>query len=323
MYMHRKFLRRCFLLSALFCFVAICLANASAQDAVAAEGASTAIKTDVAAVRGTIESVKEFLATKGADYGLKILAALFIFFVGKWLTRILTDFIGRAMSKAKLEPTLISFVKNLCYAGMIVFVAIAALSALGIQTAQFIAVVGAAGLAIGLALQGSLSNFASGVLLVVFKPFTVGDFVELAGTKGTVQAVHIFNTVLNTMDNIRVIIPNAQVTGGVISNFTVNGTRRVDLVFGISYGDDINKAREVIEGVLATDERVLKEPAPKVAVLALADSSVNFAVRPWVKPADYWGVYFDVTAEVKLALEAAGITIPFPQRDVYIKEKTA
>ena len=321
--MNRTLLRGCFLLSILFCFVIIGLMNASAQDTVAAEGASTALKTDVAAVRGTIESVKEFLATKGVDYGLKILAALVIFFVGKWLTEILTNLIGRAMSKAKLEPILVSFVKNVCYAGLIVFVAIAALSALGIQTAQFIAVVGAAGLAVGLALQGSLSNFASGVLLVIFKPFTVGDFVELAGTKGTVQAIHIFTTVLNSPDNIRVIIPNAQVTGGVISNFTINGSRRVDLVFGISYGDDINKAKEVIEGVLAADKRVLKDPAPTVAVLALADSSVNFAVRPWVKPTDYWGVYFDVTAEVKLALEAAGITIPFPQTDVHIKEKTA
>jgi small conductance mechanosensitive channel len=223
------------------------------------------------------------------------------------------------MTRAKIELTLVSFVKNVCFVGLIVFVAIAALSALGIQTAQFIAVIGAAGLAIGLALQGALSNFASGVLLIMFKPFKVGDFVELAGIKGTVQAVHIFNSVLNTLDNIRVTIPNAQVTGGSILNYTINGTRRVDLVFGISYGDDINKARKAIEDVLAGDSRVLKEPAPTVAVLALADSSVNFAVRPWVKPTDYWNVYFDVTAKVKLALERNGITIPFPQRDIYIK----
>src|SRR4030042_1103544 len=181
--MNRTLLRRCFLLSIILCFVFIGFMNAFAQDTMAAEGASTALKTDVAAVRGTIESVKEFLATKGADYGLKILAALVIFFVGKWLAGIFTNLIGRAMSKARVEPTLVSFVKNVCYVGLIVFVPIAALSALGIQTAQFIAVVGAAGLAVGLALQGSLSNFASGVLLIMFQPFKVGDFVELAGGK--------------------------------------------------------------------------------------------------------------------------------------------
>jgi small conductance mechanosensitive channel len=302
---------------------------AGIADAMAQEAATTGTKTqtgplvDMATVRSTLDSVEEFLATKGVDYGLKILAALVIFLVGKWLAGVISNLIGRAMTKAKIELTLVNFVKNVCYVGLIVFVAIAALSALGIQTAQFIAVIGAAGLAVGLALQGSLSNFASGVLLIMFKPFVVGDFVELAGTKGTVQAIHIFNTVLNTLDNIRVTIPNAHVTGGSILNYTVNGTRRVDLVFGVSYGDDINKARKVIEGVLAGDSRVLKAPAPTVAVLALGDSSVNFVCRPWVKPTDYWDVYFDVTARVKIALESNGLTIPFPQRDVHIKDKTA
>jgi small conductance mechanosensitive channel len=314
---------RSFLLLSFLCVVFVGVANVAAQEATAAEEKTgTGMTVDMAAVRSTFNSVEEFLATKGVDYGLKILAALVIFFVGKWLAGVLTNLIGKAMSKARVEPTLVSFVKNVCYVGLIVFVAIAALSALGVQTAQFIAVVGAAGLAVGLALQGSLSNFASGVLLIMFQPFKVGDFVELAGVKGTVQAIHIFNTVLNTMDNIRVTIPNAQVTGGSILNYTINGSRRVDLVFGVSYGDDINKAKEVIEGVLATDKRVLKDPAPTVAVLALADSSVNFVCRPWVKPADYWDVYFDVTAEVKLALERNGLTIPFPQRDVHIKGKS-
>jgi small conductance mechanosensitive channel len=302
----------------IFAFVTSAIAQEAATDETKP---GTGVTMDMATVRSTLDSVKEFLATKGVDYGLRILAALAIFFIGKWLALILTNLIGRAMTRARIELTLVNFVKNVCYVGLIVFVAIAAMSALGIQTAQFIAVVGAAGLAVGLALQGSLSNFASGVLLIMFKPFKVGDFVELAGTKGTVQAVQIFNTVLNTLDNVRVTIPNAQVTGGSILNYTVNGTRRVDLVFGISYGDDINKAKKVIEGVLADDARILKEPAPTVAVLALADSSVNFAVRPWVKPTDYWGVYFDVTAKVKLALEKNGLTIPFPQRDVHMKSQ--
>jgi len=260
------------------------------------------------------DKIYEYLMT----YGLQILAAAAIFIVGRWVAKIISKLIGRALVKAKVERTLTTFVENVSYVVLLVFVIIAALAKLGVQTAQFIAVIGAAGLAIGLALQGSLSNFASGVLLIIFKSFKVGDFVELAGVKGTVQAIQIFNTVLNTLDNVRVTIPNAQVTGASIMNYTVNGKRRVDLVFGISYGDDINKAKQVIEGVLAENNRVLKEPAPTVAVLALGDSSVNFAVRPWVKPADYWDVYFDVTARVKLALDANGITIPFPQRDVHI-----
>lgn len=300
---------------------------ACAKNVFAQEEAATKTKTgtvvDMATVRSTLDSVKEFLATKGVDYGLKILAAILIFVVGKWIAKFLSNLIGKAMSKAKLEPTLVTFVKNLCYVGLIVFVAIAAMSALGIQTAQFIAVVGAAGLAIGLALQGSLSNFASGVLLVIFKPFQAGDFVEVAGVKGTVQAVQIFNTVLNSPDNVRVTIPNSQITGSSIMNYTVNGTRRLDLVFGVSYDDDINKAQKVIEGVLAKDDRILKEPAPTVAVYELADSSVNFVCRPWVKAADYWTMWFDLTAKVKVALEGAGLTIPFPQRDVHMFKETA
>ncbi len=317
--MKRAVRRRYCLLSVLSCVIFVATANAASEQTQTKTGTGV----DMATVRNTYEAVKEFLATKGIEYGLKILAAVVIFFVGKWLAMVLANLISRAMTKARIEPTLVSFVKNVCYVGLVVFVAIAAMSALGIQTAQFIAVVGAAGLAVGLALQGSLSNFASGVLLVLFKPFKVGDFVELAGTKGTVQAIHIFNTVLNSPDNIRVTIPNAQVTGSSILNYTVNGSRRVDLVFGISYEDDIHKAKQVMEGVLAADNRVLKEPVPTVAVLELADSSVNFVCRPWVKPADYWDVYFDVTGKVKLALEAAGVTIPFPQQDVHIKGKTA
>ena len=177
-------------------------------------------------------------------------------------------------------------------------------------------------MAVGLALQGSLSNFASGFLMIIFRPFKVGDFIEAAGTKGTVHEIQIFNTIINTPDNVRAIIPNAKITDENIFNYTVNGKRRVDLVIGISYEDNLKTAKKIIENVLASDERVLKDPSSTVAVSELADSSVNFVVRPWVKAADYWDIYFDMTANIKLALDENGISIPFPQRDVHIKNET-
>jgi len=254
-----------------------------------------------------------------AEYGLRIVAALLIFLVGRWVVRLLSALVAKAMKTAKVDETLIPFLENLAYSAMLIFVVIAALAATGVQTASVIAVLGAAGLAVGLALQGSLANFASGVLLLVFKPFRMGDFVEIGGAKGTVQAIHVFNTVLNSPDNVRIIVPNAQVTGGSILNYTVNGTRRVDLVVSVSYNDDLKKARRVFEGVLAQDKRILADPAPAVAVSAMADSSINFVVRPWVKAADYWDVYFDLTEKLKLAVEENGMSIPFPQRDVHVK----
>jgi small conductance mechanosensitive channel len=223
------------------------------------------------------------------------------------------------MTKAKVDETLVRFVKDLCYVALLTFVIIAALANVGIQTASFIALIGAAGLAVGLALQGSLANFAAGVLMLIFKPIRVGDFVEAGGAKGTAKEIGIFTTVLSSPDNVRIIVPNSQVMGSTISNYTINGTRRVDMVIGVSYEDDLKKAKEVIEGVLATDERILPDPAPVVAVSALADSSVNFVVRPWVNVADYWGTYFDLTERIKVALDENGITIPFPQRDVHMK----
>jgi small conductance mechanosensitive channel len=254
-----------------------------------------------------------------AEYGLKVVGALLIFLVGRWVAKLLSSVAAKAMSKARVDATLIPFLENLAFTAMLVFVVIAALAAIGVQTASFIAVLGAAGLAVGLALQGSLANFASGVLLLVFKPFRVGDFVEIGGMKGTVTAVHVFNTVLNAPDNVRITVPNAQVTGGSILNYTINGTRRVDLVVSVSYGDDLKLARRVLENVLATEPKVLREPAPTVAVSKMGDSSIDLVVRPWVKPADYWDVYFDLTEKLKVAIEENGMTIPFPQRDVYIK----
>lgn len=265
-----------------------------------------------------LQKIYEYLA----EYGLKVLGAIIIFLIGRWLAKFLSQWIEKALVKAHIDKTLAKFIKNLSNILILVCVIMAALAPLGIETAQFAVALGAAGLAIGLALQGSLSNFASGFLLIIFHPFKVGDFIEAAGTKGTVKEIQIFNTIVNTPDNIRVIIPNAKVTDGNILNYTTNGTRRVDLIIGISYEDDLRTAKSIIERVLASDERVLNEPNPTVAVSELADSSVNFVVRPWVNAADYWNTYFDMTAKIKLALDENGITIPFPQRDVHIKNET-
>jgi small conductance mechanosensitive channel len=202
-----------------------------------------------------------------------------------------------------------------------VFVVIAALNKLGVQTTSFIAIIGAAGLAVGLALQGSLANFAAGVLLIIFKPFKVGDFIAAAGTLGTVKEIQIFNTVLDHFDNRRIVVPNAKLTGDNITNFSAIEKRRVDLVFGISYSDNIKKAKEALEKVVTSDSRVLKDPKPVIAVSELADSSVNLVCRPWVKPGDYWDVYFDTLEKGKMELENNGITIPFPQRDVHMYQE--
>ncbi len=266
-----------------------------------------------------VDKIYEYLAT----YWLQVLAAVIIFVVGRWLAKVISNLVANAMIKAKVDATLANFVKNLCHIALLTFVVIAALKKLGIPMTEFTVIVGAAGLAIGFALQGSLANFAAGVMLIIFKPFKVGEFVELAGKMGTVKEIQIFNTILNSPDNVRIIIPNNQVTGSDIKNFTVNGTRRIDLVIGVSYEDDLKKTQKVIEEVISSDERVLKEPAYTVAVSELADSSVNFVVRPWVNAADYWGVRFDLIEGIKLALDKNGITIPFPQHDIHMKSEVA
>ena len=267
-----------------------------------------------------MESILEKLLVFAKTYGPNLIAAILILIIGKWVARLLSNLIEKIMIKSKIEKTLASFVKNISYVALFVFVIIAALGKLGIQTTSFIAVLGAAGLAVGLALQGSLANFAAGVMLILFKPFKIGDFIDAAGTMGTVKEIHIFNTILSTPDNRRVIVPNSKVTGDNITNFSAIENRRIDLVFGISYDDNIKKAKEALEGVVSVDNRVLKDPAPTIAVSELGDSSVSLVCRPWVKPADYWAVYFDTLEKGKLALESAGITIPFPQTDVHIFE---
>jgi small conductance mechanosensitive channel len=265
-----------------------------------------------------MEALMEKMYEYVALYGMNIVAALLIFIVGKWLAKIATNVLGTLLEKAKVEQTLVSFIRNLIYVGFIIFVIIAALSKLGVETTSFVAVLGAAGLAVGLALQGSLANFAAGVLLIMFKPFKVGDFAQVAGETGTIKEINIFNTVLHTMDNLRKIVPNSKVTGDTITNYTDVDMRRVDLTFGISYSDNIKTAKDALERVVAADARVLKSPAPTIAVAELGESSVNLVCRPWCKPSDYWSVYFDITEKGKLELEKSGITIPFPQRDVHL-----
>ena len=254
-------------------------------------------------------------------YALDVVLSLIIFILGRWVAKAVIGLVRRLMSKKGVDQTLSRFVTSLLFALLMAVVIIAALGQLGVQTTSLVAIVGAAGLAIGLALQGSLSNFASGVMLIVFRPFKAGDFIEAAGVSGAVEEVSIFNTTLKTPDNKIVIVPNAQVTGGSIVNYSAEDMRRIDLVFGIGYGDDIRRAKQVIESVLAEDERILKHPAPTVGVVELGASSVNLAVRPWVRTADYWDVFFATNERMKQRFDAEGITIPFPQRDVHIHQR--
>jgi small conductance mechanosensitive channel len=253
-------------------------------------------------------------------YGIRIVGSIVIFIVGKWLARLFTKIIKKIMARSNFDETLAAFLGNLTYILVLTFVVVAALSNLGINTTSFIAVLGAAGLAVGLALQGSLSNFGAGVLLVIFKPFKVGDFVDAGGAMGTVEEISIFTTKLKSPDNREVIVPNSNIVSNNITNFSAKDTRRVDLVFGVSYGDDLKMVKQELVNIIGEDSRVLKEPAPVIAVSELADSSVNFVVRPWVKSADYWDVYFDVKERVKMRFDEKGIVIPFPQHDVHISK---
>ncbi|HPE46720.1 MAG TPA: mechanosensitive ion channel, partial [Deltaproteobacteria bacterium] len=223
-------------------------------------------------------------------------------------------------TRRKVDPTIVSFVEHLVYIALLTFVVIAALAQLGIQTTSFIAVIGAAGLAIGLALQGSLANFAAGFLMIIFKPFKAGDYIDGGGASGIVEKIEVFTTTLNTLDNKVVIIPNAKMMGDNITNYSAKELRRVDLDFGVSYGEDIDKVRKCIQDVISADARILKDPAPAILVKELANSSVVFQVRSWVKGSDYWGVYFDVIEAVKKGFDEQGVSIPFPQMDVHVHE---
>ena len=268
-----------------------------------------------------MEELTKEIQTIFTAYGLIVLGALATLVIGIWIAKWLAKKSSKLLDKRSVDPTLTKFVTSLLKITLITFVIISAISQIGIETTAFIAIIGAAGLAIGFALQGSLSNFASGVMLIIFKPIKLGDYIEGGGASGTVETIGIFVTTLVTPDNKVIIIPNSSLTGSNIVNYSAKDTRRVDMVFGIGYGDDIDKAKNVIKSVIDNDSRILEDPAPKIVVSELADSSVNFNVRPWVNRGDYWGVYFDVTEQIKKKFDEQNISIPFPQRDIHMYQE--
>ena len=260
----------------------------------------------------------ELVQTKGIDFGINLVIALLIFYVGRMVIGLVTRALRKVMQRQEVDTTLEKFVCNVVRMALLVVVIIAAISQLGIETTSFIAIFGAAGLAVGLALQGSLSNFAAGVLIVLFRPYQVGDYVEAAGISGTIEQVQILTTILTTPDNKQIIVPNSQIMDSIITNYSAKDTRRVDMTVGVSYDDDLDKVRRTLEELVASEDRILDDPACTIAVLELADSSVNFVVRPWVKSSDYWGVTFDLTEAIKKRFDKDGISFPFPQQDVHL-----
>jgi small conductance mechanosensitive channel len=254
----------------------------------------------------------------GMNYAPQLVLALLTLFVGLWIIKAVGAGAKAGFNRSGIEPTLQNFLLSLINVGLKALLVISVASMIGVETTSFIAVLGAAGLAVGLALQGSLANFAGGVLILLFRPFKVGDFIEGSGQMGTVREIGIFHSVMTTGDNKTIIIPNGALSNSAITNFSKQATRRVDIVFGIGYDDDLRKAKDVIKGLIEADERILKEPAPLVVISSLGDSSVNITTRSWVDAANYWPVFFDLTENVKLAFDANGISIPFPQTDVHL-----
>jgi len=250
-------------------------------------------------------------------YAMNILFAIATLIIGFIAARIIAGGFARVLTKRKLDSTIVDFVSNMVRYAIVAFVVVAALGRIGVETTSFVAIIGAAGLAVGLALQGSLSNFASGVLIIALRPFKAGEYIEAAGTAGVVESVQIFSTTLTTADNKYVVVPNSSILSGNIVNYSRKATRRIDLVIGVSYSADLAKTKAVLEAVLAANEKVLPTPAPQVAVAELADSSVNLVVRPWVNGGDYWPVRFELMEAIKNGLDEAGIEIPFPQLDVH------
>jgi small conductance mechanosensitive channel len=266
-----------------------------------------------------VEAVIDKLVTFSTTYGLKIIGAILILIVGRIAAGMARNMMRKML--AKQEPSIISFVGSLSYILVLAFAVLAALAKFGIQTASFIAVLGAAGFAIGFALQGSLANFAAGVLILVLRPYRTGDYIDAAGVAGTVKEIELFTTELATPDNVKIMVPNGKIYGDIIKNYSANDTRRVDLVVGIGYDCSIQKALEVAKKLIKEDKRILSDPAPQIAVSELADSSVNLVVRPWVKNEDYWALRFDLTQKIKEAFDQNGIEIPFPQRVVHMISK--
>ncbi|GAB5539977.1 MAG: mechanosensitive ion channel [Salibacteraceae bacterium] len=263
------------------------------------------------------ESIIELIKSYVVEYGMMLIGAIVALLIGLWIIKAIVNSLGSVMSKKNVDPSLIPFLKSLLGALMKIALFVSIASMVGIEMTSFIAILGAAGLAVGLALQGTLANFAGGVMILLFKPFKVGDFVEAAGFSGTVKEIQIFNTIMNTPDNKIIIIPNGNLANSAMTNYSTMSTRRVDFSFGIDYGDDFEKAKSILERLIAADERILKDPAHLVRVGELADSSVNITVRVWVNSADYWAVHFDMIENVKKTFDQEGISFPFPQMDVH------
>jgi len=266
-----------------------------------------------------LEQLNQFASDNIIPFGYNLIAALIIFIIGKWVASRVGNGVDGVLSK-KLDPTVSRFVGNLANIALLAVVVIAALDRLGLETTSLIAIVGAAGLAVGLALKDSLGNFASGVMLIVFRPFKVGDFVEAGGAMGVVREIRIFATIFTSGDNKVISVPNGSIMGGNIVNYSQMPTRRVDMTVGVGYGSDLAKVKTVLTDILGADERVLKDPAPVVAVMELGDSSINLVVRPWVNSADYWAVLWDTTETIKRRFDEEGIEIPFPQMDVHLSK---
>ena len=261
---------------------------------------------------------EHFLNAYLIPWGIRLLIAAVVFLAGRWVSKLIVRLMHRVMERAKIDPTLTKFLGSIAYAILLVAVAIATLDQVGVNTTSLLALLGAAGLAVGLAVKDSLSNFSAGVMLIIFRPFKIGDYIEAGGTAGTVEHIQVFSTILLTPDNLEITVPNGAIFGGKIVNVSARPTRRIDMVFGIGYTDDIAKARSLIMTAMAQDSRILKEPAPTVSLAELADSSVNLNVRPWVNSADYWNVRSDLMENIKSAFDKSGISIPFPQRDVHL-----
>ena len=292
--------------------------SAESEVAETAGTASSAVGAEGFDINQGLGQVQELILTHGVALLTNIIAAAAIFIIGRQIAKWVSSLIRKAMGRANIDPTLTAFAGNIINVALLALVVVASLERLGVETTSFAAILAAAGLAIGLALQGSLSNFAAGVIVIIFKPFSLDDYVEAGGTSGTVKDIGIFTTTLTTPDNKVVIVPNAQVTSGNIINYSKLETRRVDFVFGIGYNDDIDQAKAIIAEVIDADARVLKDQDVTIAVSELADSSVNIVARPWVNTPDYWAVLFDVTEAVKKRFDAQGVSIPFPQRDVHV-----
>ena len=265
-----------------------------------------------------MEQIVGNLQTWVTLYGLKVIAAIAIFLIGRFAIHVFKGVIRRLLLQSHMDETLVSFISSVSHVAMMAFLIVIVLGQLGVQTASFIALLGAAGLAVGLALQGSLANFAAGVLLVIFKPFKVGDYIEAAGTAGEVEEIGIFTTGLKTPDNRGVIIPNSKITSDNIINYSTKDHRRVDIVTSVSYDDNLDTVRTVLEKIISADQRILRDPAPSIGVLELADFSIKFAIRPWVKTADYWAVFFSLQEQIKKQFDAEGITIPFPRQEIHL-----